>query len=113
MNYLEAKERESLLKKLEPRYRNAELVLLGVSLEINNWCFAPDYYLLVRNHLEDKWGMHSLIITLNPRGLVRNVNALTMQSSISRFSNWWIGASDLKYMERYLKPVSTFLYDKY
>lgn len=113
MNYLEAKERERLLKKLEPRYQNAKLVFLGVSLEINNWCFAPDYYLLVRNHLEDKWGMHSLIITLNPRGLVRNVNALTMQSSISRFSNWWIGASDLKYMERYLKPVSTFLYDKY
>ena len=54
-----------------------------------------------------------LIITLDPKGLVRNVNALTMQSSISRFSNWWIGASDLKYMERYLKPVSTFLYDKY
>lgn len=113
MNYLEAKERERLLKKLEPRYQNAELVLLGVPLEINNWRFAPDYYLLVRNHLEDKWGMHSLIITLNPRGLVRNVNALTMQSSISRFSNWWIGASDLKYMEKYLKPVSTFLYDKY
>lgn len=113
MNYLEAKERESLLKKLEPRCRNAELVLLGVSLEINYWRFAPDYYLLVRNHLEDKWGMHSLIITLDPKGLTRNVNALTMQSSISRFSNWWIGASDLKYMERYLKPVSTFLYDKY
>lgn len=113
MNYLEAKERERLLKKLEPRYQNAKLVFLGVSLEINNWRFASDYYLLVRNHLEDKWGMHSLIITLNPRRLVRNVNALTMQSSISRFSNWWIGASDLKYMERYLKPVSTFLYGKY
>ena len=113
MNYSEAKERERLLKKLEPRYQNAKLVFLGVSLEINNWRFAPDYYLLVRNHLEDKWGMHSLIITLNPRGLVRNVNALTMQSSIPRFSNWWIGASDLKYMERYLKPVSTFLYGKY
>lgn len=113
MNYSEAKERERLLKKLEPRYQNAKLVFLGVSLEINNWRFAPDYYLLMRNHLEDKWGMHSLIITLNPRGLVRNVNALTMQSSISRFSNWWIGASDLKYMERYLKPVSTFLYGKY
>lgn len=113
MNYSEAKERERLLKKLEPRYQNAKLVFLGVSLEINNWRFAPDYYLLVRNHLEDKWGMHSLIITLNPRGLVRNVNALTMQSTISRFSNWWIGASDLKYMERYLKPVSTFLYGKY
>lgn len=113
MNYSEAKERERLLKKLEPRYQNAKLVFLGVSLELNNWRFAPDYYLLVRNHLEDKWGMHSLIITLNPRELVRNVNALTMQSSISRFSNWWIGASDLKYMERYLKPVSTFLYGKY
>lgn len=113
MNYLEAKERERLLKELEPRYQNAELVLLDTSLEINNWRFAPNYYLLVRNHLEDKWGMHSLIITLDPRGLVRNVNALTMQSSISRFSNWWIGASDLKYMERYLKPISSFLYHKF
>lgn len=113
MNYLEAKERERLLKKLEPRYQNAELVFLDTSLKINNWRFAPNYYLLVRNCLEDKWGIHSIIITLDPKGLVRNVNALTMQSSVSRFSNWWIGASDLKYMERYLKPVSTFLYDKY
>ena len=112
MNYLEAKERERLLKKLEPRYQNAELVFLDVSLEINNWRFAPDYYLLMRNHLEDKWGMHSLIITLNPRGLVRNVNALTMQSSISRFSNWWISSSDLKYMEMFLKPINSFLYYK-
>lgn len=47
MNYSEAKERERLLKKLEPRYQNAKLVFLGVSLEINNWRFAPDYYLLV------------------------------------------------------------------
>lgn len=113
MNYLEAKERERLLKKLEPRYHNAELVFLGASLEINNWNFAPNYYLLVRDYLEDKWGMHSIIITIDPKGLTRNVNALTMQSSISRFSNWWIGASDLKYMERYLKPISTFLYGKY
>lgn len=113
MNYLEAKERERLLKKLEPRYTKAELVFLGVSLEINNWRFAPDYYLLVRNHLEDKRGMHSLIITLNPRGLVRNVNALTMQSSISRFSNWWISSSDLNYMERHLKPINSFLYHRY
>lgn len=114
MNYLEAKERERLLKKLEPRYQNAELVFLDTSLEINNWRFSPNYYLLVRNCLEDKWGIYSIIIiTLDTKGLVRNVNALTMQSSISRFSNWWIGASDLKYMERYLKPVSTFLYDKY
>lgn len=113
MNYLEAKKRERLLKELEPRYQNAELVFLDTSLEINNWRFAPNYYLLVRNCLEDKWEIHSIIITLDPKGLVRNVDALTMQSSISRFSNWWIGASDLKYMERYLKPVSTFLYDKY
>lgn len=113
MNYLEAKKRERLLKELEPRYQNAELVFLDTSLEINNWRFAPNYYLLVRNCLEDKWGIHSIIITLDPKGLVRNVNALTMQSSIPRFFNWWIGASDLKYMERYLKPVSTFLYDKY
>ena len=113
MNYLEAKERERLLKKLEPRYQNAELVFLGTSLEINNWRFAPNYYLLVRNCLEYRREIHSIIITIDPKGLVRNVNALTMQSSISRFSNWWIGESDLKYMERYLKPVSTFLYDKY
>ena len=113
MNYLEAKERERLLKKLEPRYHNAELVFLEIPLEINCWNFASNYYLLVRNHLEDRWGMHSLIITLDPKGLTRNVNALTLQSSISRFSNWWIGASDLKYMERYLKPISSFLYHKY
>lgn len=113
MNYLEAKERERLLKKLEPRYHNAELVFLDTSLEINYRRFAPNYYLLVRNYLEDKWGIHSIIITLDPKGLARNVNALTIQSSISRFSNWWIGASDLKYMERYLKPISTFLYGKY
>ena len=113
MNYLEAKERERLLKKLEPRYQNAKLVFLDTSLEINGWRFAPNYYLLVSNYLEDKGRIHSIIITLDPKGLVRNVNALTMQSSISRFSNWCIGASDLKYMERYLKPVSTFLYDKY
>lgn len=113
MNYLEAKERERLLKKLEPRYKNAELVLLGTSLEINGWRFAPNYYLLVSNYLEDKWGMHSIIITLDPKGLARNVNALTIQSSISRFSNWWIGASDLKYMEMFLKPINSFLYHRY
>ena len=113
MNYLEAKERERLLKKLEPRYKNAELVLLGTSLEINGWRFAPNYYLLVRNYLDDRWGIHSIIITLDPKGLARNVNALTMQSSISRFSNWWISPSDLNYMERHLKPISSFLYHKY
>lgn len=113
MNYLEAKERERLLKKLEPRYQNAELVFLDTSLEINGWCFAPNYYLLVRNYLEDKWGIHSIIITLDPKKLTRNVNALTMQSSISRFSNWWIFSSDLNYMERHLKPISSFLYHKY
>jgi len=113
MNYLEAKERERLLKKLEPRYKNAELVFLNVSLEINGRRFAPNYYLLVRNYLKDKWGTHSIIITLDPKGLARNVNALTMQSSISRFSNWWISASDLNYMERHLKPISSFLYHKY
>lgn len=113
MNYLEAKERERLLKKLEPRYTKAELVFLNVSLEINGWRFAPNYYLLVRNRLEDKWGTHSIIITLDPKGLARNVNALTIQSSISRFSNWWISASDLNYMERHLKPISSFLYHKY
>lgn len=113
MNYLEAKERERLLKKLEPRYKNAELVFLGTSLEINNWYFAPNYYLLVRDCLEDRWGIHSLIITLDPKGLARNVNALTTQSSISRFSNWWISPSDLNYMERHLKPISSFLYHKY
>ena len=113
MNYLEAKNRVNLLKKLEPRYKNAKLVFLGTSLEINGWHFASNYYLLVRNCLEDKWGIHSLIITLDQNGLTRNVNALTMQSSISRFSNWWISASDLKFMERHLKPISTFLYVKY
>lgn len=113
MNYLEAKERERLLKKLEPRYTKAELVFLNVSLEINGWRFAPNYYLLVRNCLEDKWGIHSIIITLDPNGLTRNINALTLQSSISRFSNWWISSSDLNYMERHLKPISSFLYHKY
>lgn len=113
MNYLEAKERERLLKKLEPRYRMAELVFLSASLEINGWRFAPNYYLLVRDNLKDRFGIHNLIITIDPKGLARNVNALTMQSSISRFSNWWISASDLKFMERYLKPVSSFLYHKY
>jgi hypothetical protein len=113
MNYLEAKERERLLKKLEPRYTKAELVFLDTSLEINNWRFAPNYYLLVRNCLEDRWGIHSIIITLDPKGLVRNVNALTIQSSISRFSNWWISASDLNYMERHLKPINSFIYHRY
>lgn len=112
MNYLEAKERERILKKLEPRYKNAELVLFSTSLEINGWRFAPNYYLLVRNCLEDKWGMRSIIITLDPNGLTRNINALTTYSSISRFSNWWISASDLKFMERFLKPINSFLYYK-
>lgn len=49
MNYLEAKERERLLKKLEPRYYNAELVLLGTMIELDNRYFEPDYYLIVRN----------------------------------------------------------------
>lgn len=112
MNYLEAKERERILKKLEPRYKNAELVLLSISLKINGWCFAPNYYLLARNCLEDNRGMHSLIITLDPNELTRNINALTIHSSISRFSNWWISASDLKVMERFIKPVNSFLYYK-
>ena len=113
MNYLEAKERERLLKKLEPRYQNAELVFLDTSLEINGWRFAPNYYLLVRNCLEYKLGIHSLIITLDPKGLTRNVNALTVQSSISRFSNWWISASDLRYMKMFLKTINSFLYHRY
>ena len=112
MNYLEAKERERLLKMLEPRYKNAKLVLLSTSLEINGWRFAPNYYLLARNCLEDKWGIHSLIITLDPNELTRNTNALTIHSSISRFSNWWISASGLKFMERFIKPVNSFLYYK-
>lgn len=111
MNYLEAKERERLLKMLEPRYKNAKLVLLSTSLEINGWRFAPNYYLIVKR-LKYKNGIHSLIITLDPNGLTRNINALTIHSSISRFSNWWISASDLKFMERFIKPINSFLYYK-
>jgi len=111
MNYLEAKERERILKKLEPRYKNAKLVLLSTSLEINGWRFESNYYLIVK-HLKYKNGIHSLIITLDPNGLTRNINALTIHSSISRFSNWWISASDLKSMERFLKPINSFLYYK-
>lgn len=111
MNYLEAKNREKILKKLEPRYRMAELVFLDASIYINGWHFEPNYYLIVK-HLKYKNGIHSLIITLDPNGLTRNINALIIHSSISRFSNWWISASDLKSMERFLKPINSFLYYK-
>ena len=112
MNYLEAKNREKILKKLEPRYRMAELVFLDASIYINGWHFEPNYYLIVKHTLKYKNGIHSLIITLDPNGLTRNINALTIHSSISRFSNWWISASDLKSMERFLKPINSFLYYK-
>lgn len=109
MNYLEAKDREKLLKKLEPRYSNAELVFLNASIHINGWHFKPNYYLIVKR-LKYNNGIHSLIITLDPNELTRNINALTIHSSISRFSNWWISASDLKFMGRFLKPINSFLY---
>lgn len=112
MNYLEAKNREKILKKLEPRYRMAELVFLDASIHINGWHFKPNYYLIVKHTLKNRGGIHSLIITLDPNELTRNINALTIHSSISRFSNWWISVSDLKVMERFLKPVNSFLYYK-
>lgn len=113
MNYLEAKERERLLKKLEPRYYNAELVLLGTMIELENRYFEPDYYLIVRNAEVEGNRAYHLIITLNPKKSCKNQNALIIEARLSKFSNWWINTYDLKYMERYLKPISSFLYHKF
>lgn len=49
LNYLEAKDRERLLKKLEPRYKHAKLVLFGMPIEIDGRVFEPDFYLIVEN----------------------------------------------------------------
>lgn len=110
MNYLEAKERERLLKKLEPRYHNAELVLLGIMIELDNRYFEPDYYLIVKNAEVEGDRAYHLVITLNPQKPTKNVNALLMGTRASKFSNWWMNSSDLKYMKRYLKPINSFLY---
>lgn len=110
MNYLEAKERERLLKKLEPRYHNAELVFIGAPLDINGWHFKPNYYLIAKHAINDERGIHSIIITLDPKELTRNSNALTISAYLLKFSCWWITPKSLNYMERYLKPINSFLY---
>lgn len=113
MNYLEAKERERLLKELEPKFTKAELVLLGERLDINSHNFPPNFYLLVENAEIDGNDRFHLIITLNPKALTSNGNALTINTCLQKFSCWWIPSIDLGYMKRHLKPISTFLYGKY
>lgn len=113
MNYLEAKERERLLKKLEPRYKNAELVLLGKMIELENRYFEPDYYLLVKDAEKEGHRAYHVIITLNPKKSCKNQNALNIEARLSQFSNWWINTYDLNYMKMFLKPISSFLYHKY
>lgn len=90
----------------------AELVFLGTMVELGNRYFEPDYYLIVENADVRGSIAYHLVITLNPKRLTKNLNALTMQSSISKFSNWWISTSDLKFMKRFLKPINSFLYYK-
>lgn len=109
-----ALKRKKLSEELDEKWKTAELVLLGQEAFINRWTFKPNYYLVVECAEVDYEGeVFHLIITLDPTQPTKNNNALSLKAERLGFTNWWIGASDLKYMERYLKPVSTFLYDKY
>lgn len=109
-----ALKRKKLFEELDEKWKTAELVLLGQEAFINRWTFKPNYYLVVECAEVDYEGeVFHLIITLDPTQPTKNNNALSLKAERLGFANWWIGASDLKYMERYLKPVSTFLYDKY
>lgn len=113
INYIEAKERERLLKKLEPRYKSAKLIYLSKHITVNGWYFDSDYYLIVESiELKDITGFDLMIITLNPKSPTWNVAMQSLESVISKFSSWFIYEAHLRYMERYLKPISSFLYHK-
>ena len=109
-----ALKRKNLFEELDEKWKTAELVLLGKETYINRRTFKSNYYLVVECAEVDYDGeVYHLIITLDPVDPTKNKNALSLKAERLGFTNWWIGASDLKYMERYLKPVSTFLYGKY
>lgn len=113
LNYLEAKDRERLLKKLEPRYKHAKLVLFGMPIEIDGRVFEPDFYLIVENADRESGRVFHLMITLNPFKPCKNTNALLMETRLAKFSNWWIKPKELEYLKRCFKPIADFLYYSY
>ena len=109
-----ALKRKKLFEKLDKKWKTAELVLLGQETYINRRTFKSNYYLVVECAEVDYDGeIFHLIITLDPVEPTNNKNALSLKAERLGFTNWWISASDLNYMERHLKPISSFLYHKY
>lgn len=109
----ESLKRKKLFEELNKKWETVELVFLGQKTYINRRTFKPNYYLIVESiELKNITGFDLMIITINPKSSTWNVATLGMKSIMSKFSSWFINEAHLRYMERYLKPVSSFLYHK-